>query len=265
MGQVKRPVAGGYFRRQVQPDISNDTEAPRKPKKNMFRTISAKVSSTYTSLHRRVPAPKNPRQWLLVVGHRTTPPPFPLFNRQTSASPNLQVLTNSNHLPFRPILSLAPRPISETLDKVLAHLARAMNTGSVDSEPDDDEDDEDEDYTAMSDDDIYMTAPSNAMNMTRLQHHFLEIVAREYRPGLIRFGGDDFCISVSLSVVKLAESIPARALMAWDRRLLSKCQNLALLISDLRGVYPFGRYEVEVSRWLKRQVQARQRTCERVM
>ena len=59
-----------------------------------------------------------------------------------------------------------------------------------------------------------------------------------YRPGLIRFSHDDFCISVSLSVVKLAESIPARALMAWDKRLLSRSQHLVLLISGFRGVYP---------------------------
>jgi hypothetical protein len=42
------------------------------------------------------------------------------------------------------------------LDKVLAHLARAMNTGSADSEPDDDEN---EDHTAMSDDDILCDCP----------------------------------------------------------------------------------------------------------
>ncbi|KAF9060333.1 hypothetical protein BDP27DRAFT_1339817 [Rhodocollybia butyracea] len=153
------------------------------------------------------------------------------YSQDVNIAANIQAVVEG-------IASLSSRPIAEIMDKVLAKLARAMNTGSADSEPEDDEDDEDEDYTAMSDDDIYMTAPSNAMNMTRLQHHFLEIVAREYRPGLIRFGGDDFCISVSLSVVKLAESIPARALMAWDRRLLSKSQNLVLLISDLRGVYP---------------------------
>ena len=36
----------------------------------------------------------------------------------------------------------------------------------------------------------------------------------------------------------LANTIPARALMAWDKRLLSRPQHLTLLISGLRGVYP---------------------------
>lgn len=67
---------------------------------------------------------------------------------------------------------------------------------------------------------------------------FLEIVAAEYRPGLIRFGIDDFSLSVSIPVIKLTSSIPARALMAWDRRFLSRTQHLTLLISDLRGTYP---------------------------
>lgn len=67
---------------------------------------------------------------------------------------------------------------------------------------------------------------------------FIETVATGFRPGLIRFGGDDFSISVSLPVVNLADSIPPRALMAWDRRLLSRSQHLCLLISGFRGNYP---------------------------
>jgi ubiquitin-conjugating enzyme E2 Q len=67
---------------------------------------------------------------------------------------------------------------------------------------------------------------------------FIEIVAAEYRPGLLRFGIDDFSLSVSLPVITLANDIPARALMAWDPRLLSRTQNLTLLISGLRGTYP---------------------------
>ena len=63
-------------------------------------------------------------------------------------------------------------------------------------------------------------------------------MAAGYRPGLVRFGVDDFSLSVSIPVIKLANEIPARALMAWDRRLLSRTQNLTLLISGLRGTYP---------------------------
>jgi ubiquitin-conjugating enzyme E2 Q len=43
---------------------------------------------------------------------------------------------------------------------------------------------------------------------------------------------------MSLPVITLADAIPPRALMAWDRRLLSRFQNLTLLISNLRGIYP---------------------------
>lgn len=50
--------------------------------------------------------------------------------------------------------------------------------------------------------------------------------------------GDDFALSVSLPVVKLAEMIPPRALMAWDSRLLSSPQHLTLLITGFRSNYP---------------------------
>lgn len=64
------------------------------------------------------------------------------------------------------------------------------------------------------------------------------MVAAGYRPGFIRFGVDDFSLSISIPVITLVNDIPARALMAWDRRLLSRTQNLTLLISGLRGTYP---------------------------
>lgn len=68
--------------------------------------------------------------------------------------------------------------------------------------------------------------------------NFVDIVATEYRPGFIRLGGNDFIVSVSLPVITLASSIPPRALMAWDRRLLSCSQHLTLLISGFHGLYP---------------------------
>lgn len=64
------------------------------------------------------------------------------------------------------------------------------------------------------------------------------MVAAGYRPGFIRFGVDEFSLSISLPVITLVNDIPARALMAWDRRLLSRTQHLTLLISGLRGTYP---------------------------
>lgn len=63
-------------------------------------------------------------------------------------------------------------------------------------------------------------------------------MATEYRPGFIRLGGNDFVVSVSLPVITLADAIPPRALMAWDRRLLSSSQHLTLLISGFHGLYP---------------------------
>lgn len=69
--------------------------------------------------------------------------------------------------------------------------------------------------------------------------NFVDTVASSYTPGLTRIsGGDDFILSVSVPVISLAQSIPPRALMAWDRRLLSESQHLVLLISGFRGIYP---------------------------
>lgn len=82
------------------------------------------------------------------------------------------------------------------------------------------------------------TASSIGLTYSISYSDFIETIATSYRPGFIRFGGDDFSVSVSLPVITLANSIPPRALMAWDRRLLSRFQNLTLLISNLRGVYP---------------------------
>ena len=43
---------------------------------------------------------------------------------------------------------------------------------------------------------------------------------------------------MSAPIIKLVGDIPARALMAWDRRLLASTQHLTLLIIGLRGTYP---------------------------
>jgi len=67
---------------------------------------------------------------------------------------------------------------------------------------------------------------------------FLEIIAHDYRPGLIRLGEDRFLVSVSLSIVHLARRIPLRVLSVWDKRLLARTQHLTLLISGLGREYP---------------------------
>lgn len=71
-----------------------------------------------------------------------------------------------------------------------------------------------------------------------LYRDFLEILAHDYRPGLIRLGEDRFLISVSLPIVQLARRIPLRVLTAWDKRLLVRTQHLTLLISGLGREYP---------------------------
>ncbi|KAJ7194306.1 hypothetical protein GGX14DRAFT_476496 [Mycena pura] len=91
-----------------------------------------------------------------------------------------------------------------------------------------------------------------ALVLARLQRDFLEIVSSEYRPGLIPFtpsdspGGfdmsSDLALSVSIPVVRLTETIPAQALVAWDRRLLGspRARHLVLLISGFgsAAAYP---------------------------
>ncbi|KAI8977714.1 hypothetical protein BD414DRAFT_516981 [Trametes punicea] len=67
---------------------------------------------------------------------------------------------------------------------------------------------------------------------------FNEIAAHGYHPGFIRFGVDDFALSVSLPAKSLADIISPRALIAWDRFLLAGPQHFTLLISGFRGVYP---------------------------
>ncbi|KAJ7458741.1 hypothetical protein B0H11DRAFT_2286534 [Mycena galericulata] len=86
----------------------------------------------------------------------------------------------------------------------------------------------------------------------RVQRDFLEIVSSSYRPGLIPLSAThsttpgawaattDFCLSVSLPTVALTHTIPAQALVAWDRRLLAspRARHLVLLISGFAGAYP---------------------------
>lgn len=71
-----------------------------------------------------------------------------------------------------------------------------------------------------------------------LHRDFLEVLAHDYRPGLIRLGEDRFLVSVSLPIVQLARRIPPRVLSAWDKRLLARTQHLTLLISGLGREYP---------------------------
>ncbi|KAH8091785.1 hypothetical protein BXZ70DRAFT_1040306 [Cristinia sonorae] len=66
-----------------------------------------------------------------------------------------------------------------------------------------------------------------------LQSDFNEIIAAGYKPGFTKLSGDGFCLSVSIPVTMLLQSISSQALMAWDPRILSKSQHFTLLISEM--------------------------------
>ncbi|KAI0750412.1 hypothetical protein C8Q74DRAFT_1309949 [Fomes fomentarius] len=138
------------------------------------------------------------------------------------------------------------------LEKLAKGVAASRRTAHNDPASDDDEDSgaEDDDDSDMDgydmDEDIGMLGvqPSQSkVDRTTLQRHFNEIVGYGYCPGVIPLGVDDFALSVSQPAKSLAETIPARALMAWDKQLLSRAQHLTMLISGLRGVYPFVQHD----------------------
>ncbi|KAF8641742.1 hypothetical protein AX16_009819 [Volvariella volvacea WC 439] len=144
------------------------------------------------------------------------------------------------------ISQASPRPIATTVQKLLTILHGALRKGmagghaqfSQTAESDDD-DSEAEDYV-MSDDDHFVkpAISMSAIDRSLLQRDFIEVVATGYRPGLITFSSDDFGLCISVPVVRLADTIPPRVLVAWDRRLLSKNRHITLLITGARGVYP---------------------------
>lgn len=136
------------------------------------------------------------------------------------------------------------RPIKEIIDTFFASVATAVAPKAAKapiqhhSETEDEGDDSDVyDYDDMDDIGAITSEPKAVLSL--LQSNFVDVVASEYKPGFMRIsGGDDFILSVSVPVIQLAQSIPPRALMAWDRRLLSESHSLVLLISGFRGVYP---------------------------
>ncbi|OJT05220.1 hypothetical protein TRAPUB_3985 [Trametes pubescens] len=104
------------------------------------------------------------------------------------------------------------------------------------------DDDEDaygiEDYV-MEDAEVFgVQSMAQTLDESILRREFNEIVAHGYHPGFIRLGVDGFALSVALPAKSLADMISPRALVAWDKRLLSGSHYLTLLISGLRGVHP---------------------------
>ncbi|KAL1741628.1 hypothetical protein HDZ31DRAFT_45014 [Schizophyllum fasciatum] len=147
---------------------------------------------------------------------------------------------------FREILddlaTASPRPIATTIERLVTQMADIMDPSAASDNSDDDEDDADDgdiDYDAF---DYDVPAPATNVNkrqqMLALQRDFLECIASGYTPGIERFSADDFCVSASIPVARLADTIPPRALVAWDRRLLEASQHLTLLIGTFHGAYP---------------------------
>ncbi|KAJ7613240.1 hypothetical protein B0H17DRAFT_701882 [Mycena rosella] len=190
----------------------------------------------------------------------------------------LLTFTDDTDLPERVTIALSAlqdgpaRPVAETLEALLntlsggkpapkkeakslaATAAKGKSFASAATASDEDEDDEGSDggYDAYFPDDDLEGARGDDRErirvVGRMQRDFIEAVGSEYRPGLIPFtptnggfdGASDFALSVSLPTVRLTQTIPAQALVAWDRRLLGapRARHLVLLISGLATAYP---------------------------
>ncbi|EJD40876.1 hypothetical protein AURDEDRAFT_115746 [Auricularia subglabra TFB-10046 SS5] len=136
------------------------------------------------------------------------------------------------------------KPLDATLTRILRSLALAASgqtSQDEDSQSLQDDGSEagvegldayDEDYMFISQN----SGPDDSAIQSALKRDFLEVVAAGYQPGLIRFGGDDFVLSVSVPVLNL--QVPTRALVAWDRRLLSASRYLTLVVSGLHARWP---------------------------
>ncbi|KAG6842220.1 hypothetical protein C0991_000190 [Blastosporella zonata] len=178
---------------------------------------------------------------------------FSLLISDTSDYPKNHVFFCSSSDPNLPpyvsdvmegVASDSARTIRDTIEKILSFLAKGRSRVAAPQGSDSQEIDDDNsagDYEALDQFEEFVGASiANAkkLDMHDMQNDFNETVVTGYRPGLLHFADDDFAISVSLPVIELAKSIPPRALMAWDRRLLSRSQHLTLLISGFRGMYP---------------------------
>jgi len=131
--------------------------------------------------------------------------------------------------------SSSSRPLKETLTRLVTSLGSAL--GFIDEEDEEME----ETQTDPGDDDFGVIedtygAAHVAEQTKALKRDFIEIVANSFRPGLVRFGSNDFVVITSLPLVRFP--VPPTALAAWDGRLISPDMHLTLLISGFRGAYP---------------------------
>ncbi|KAI0824358.1 hypothetical protein BC628DRAFT_1379076 [Trametes gibbosa] len=150
----------------------------------------------------------------------------------------LDTLYEHGSLTIQDLLMRLLRQISRTLSMAQRRQRTVDENESDDDEEEEEEADGIEDYD-MDDAELFgVDTGSQAFDGAQLQREFIETVAYGYQPGFIRFGIDDFALSVSIPVKSLPDTIPARALIAWDKRLLSGSQHLTLLLSGMKGVHP---------------------------
>lgn len=138
-----------------------------------------------------------------------------------------------------------PKPIDQTITRILKSLALALAGGAPEDEPssqmieDDSGSETGVDGFDDYDGDMYASQAIQSDSWetsTALKRDFLDVVGAGYQPGLLRFGTDDFVLSISTPVLDLG--VPTRALVAWDRRLLSASRHFVLLVSGLRARWP---------------------------
>ncbi|KZT30052.1 hypothetical protein NEOLEDRAFT_302770 [Neolentinus lepideus HHB14362 ss-1] len=132
--------------------------------------------------------------------------------------------------------------IEEAIERLFTLVTKSIITVNSDEDPFDedtemeDDDDDDNDFQDYDDLDELFGLSNKNISRQRLQRDFIEIVAADYRPGLVCFDSREFIITVSTPITAL--DIPGQALMAWDPRLLAKTQHLTLIIAGSQGVYP---------------------------
>ncbi|KAF9809445.1 hypothetical protein IEO21_07397 [Rhodonia placenta] len=141
----------------------------------------------------------------------------------------------------RAVTENGPVSIEQLLRGTLAAVARSITAVSIPQDvglersAEGDFDEYDDNLTEFNDPTI---TPGEVIDHHTLHSDFTEIVAYGYRPGFVPIDIDEYVLSVSCPTIKLADDIPTRALMAWDRRLLAPSQHLTLLVHGLNGVYP---------------------------
>ncbi|KAF8580706.1 hypothetical protein K439DRAFT_1636776 [Ramaria rubella] len=143
--------------------------------------------------------------------------------------------------------TLSPKPLINTVISLLASLSASFSQGKYvpqnntyvrEGQHEDEADSDDlsnyEDYIDYGFESVGTENLSHQFAV--LKEHFHESIDAGYKPGLTRLNDNEIVLSISSPVLSL--SIPPRALVAWDRRLLMSCNNLVLFISGIHGSYP---------------------------